>query len=34
MYQAELKINGELIDAKELPNEVLDKLIKYFKGLK
>jgi len=34
MYQAELKINGELIDAKDLPNEVLDKLIKYFERLK
>lgn len=34
MYQAELKINGELIDAKELSNKVLNELVKYFEGLK
>ena len=33
MYKAELIINGETVDVKELPVGVLDDLYKYFMGL-
>lgn len=34
MYNAELIINGETIDVKALPNNVLDELVKYFNNLR
>lgn len=33
MYSAQLIINGETIDIKQLPNEKLDELVKYFESL-